>query len=293
MSKNGDKRWCCRVRGLFLSKGKRMKKIKIGLIGCGTIGSGIAQFIAKKCARRAVIAFLSDTNAAAAQDVQKRFCRGSHIVPSATLIRRSEIVIEAASAAVSGQIAREALAKHKTVLIMSVGGLLKIDSLKKLLGRSKGTLLLPSGAIAGLDAAASARLVNIQKVTLTTSKPIKGLAGAPYIVERNIDLAAITEPTVIFSGTAADAVTHFPQNINVAAVLSLATIGPENVRVEIVTSPTFTRNTHRVTIEGDCGTITAVTENVPSPDNPKTSYLAILSACATLEKYLSPLKIGT
>ena len=133
----------------------------------------------------------------------------------------------------------------------------------------------------------------IDSVTLTTRKPPKGLEGAPYIKSAGINLNDIKEETVIFDGDADKAIEGFPQNVNVAATLSIAGIGAKKTRVRIITSPGYTRNQHEVEIKGSFGNIHTRTENVPSRTNPRTSELAILSAIATLEGLARNVKIGT
>ncbi|MBI4708486.1 MAG: DUF108 domain-containing protein, partial [Candidatus Omnitrophica bacterium] len=153
-------------------------------------------------------------------------------------------------------------------------------------------IYLPSGAICGLDGVKSASLGRIDKVTLTTRKPPRSLEGAPYLVSKGINLSQIKQETLLFEGTAEEAIRGFPQNVNVCATLSIAGIGPEKTRVKIITSPFYTSNIHEVEAEGAFGRLTVRTENVPSPQNPKTSYLAALSAIATLKQILEPVKIG-
>ena len=118
--------------------------------------------------------------------------------------------------------------------------------------------------------------------TLTTRKPPKGLSGAPYLVQQGIDVDNLTEPKVVFEGNALEAVKAFPANVNVAAALSLAGIGPVETRVRVIADPRATSNSHEVVAEGAFGRLQAMTENMPSPRNPKSSYLASLSACAEL-----------
>ncbi|MFQ5952709.1 MAG: aspartate dehydrogenase domain-containing protein, partial [Candidatus Omnitrophota bacterium] len=137
------------------------------------------------------------------------------------------------------------------------------------------------------------RQAGIESVTITTRKPPKSIKGAPYLSENNIDVEGIKEETVIFEGNALDAIKGFPKNINVSALLSIAGIGPEKTRVKIVVSPEYTRNTHEIEVKSKAGTIKTRTENVPSPDNPKTSYLAALAAIASLRGYFDSIKIGT
>jgi aspartate dehydrogenase len=122
----------------------------------------------------------------------------------------------------------------------------------------------------------------LHSVTLTTRKPPKGLVGAPYLVEHGIELDNLTEPLVIFEGTALEAVKAFPQNVNVAGALSIAGIGPMETRVRVIADPHATCNSHEIVAEGAFGKLQTRTENLPSPRNAKSSYLASLSACAEL-----------
>ena len=268
-----------------------MKK-KVGLIGCGTIGTGLARYIKTKLSARLSLAFLCDSNDNAARQLQKRYAPRAVRVSFDELLKKSDLIIEAATGSVVPQLVRKGLRTHKTILVMSIGGLLALKDLPALIKKTSGELLLPSGAIAGLDAVAAARQATLTRVRITTAKPVAGLRGAPYFEKKGIDLSRIKKPTIVFEGNALQAIRHFPKNINVAALLSVAAGGPRKVAVRIITSPAFTRNTHTVEIEGSFGKATMTTENLPSPDNPKTSYLAILSACAMLEKTITPMKIG-
>jgi aspartate dehydrogenase len=155
------------------------------------------------------------------------------------------------------------------------------------------TVILPSGAIAGIDAVKAAKIAGIDSVTLTTSKPPYSLKGAPYLEEKGIDLDSIEKETVIFEGSALQAVKAFPKNINVSALLSIAGSGFGDTKVRIITSPEYNRNIHEIRLESKAGTFTFRAENVPFPSNPKTSYLAALSAMAALGEYLSGIRIGT
>ncbi len=201
--------------------------------------------------------------------------------------------MEAASAKVSGDILVKCIETGRDCMIMSVGGLIGREDLLKIAGEKNVKVYIPSGALCGIDGLKSASAGRINSVTLTTRKPIKGLEGAPYLKEKNINLSAITGETVIFEGTAEDAIKGFPQNVNVSAALSLAGIGAKKTRVRIVTSPLYTKNIHEVEIDGECGKIFTRTENVPSKSNPKTSELAVFSAITTLAGITSSVRIGT
>lgn len=270
-----------------------MKKIKVGIIGCGTIGSALAKILFREFRAKAILACLCDRQKEKAERLACALPGKIRVVSLDRLIRGCELVIESASASVSGQVARKSLAQNKNVLIMSVGGLLSDGSFARFLKRSRGKLWIPSGALAGVDALLASREAKVRRVTLITTKPAGALSQAPYFRSRKFPVLRGSGAQCVFKGSAREAVRAFPQNINVAAVLSLGGIGASRTRVEIWASRTARTNRHEVVIEGDFGKMRALTENVPSPGNLKTSYLAILSAVATLRRIFSPLQLGT
>jgi len=265
---------------------------RVGLVGCGAIGTYIAKLLNDKFKNQARLSFVNDLQSEKAVEL----CRGvraRRAVPLQTLISKSDLIIEAAHADIIRQLVPLSLKKNKSILVMSVGGLLSIANLDSLLAKTKGTIYVPSGAIAGIDALSAAKQDGIRSVTITTRKPIRGLAGAPILKEKGINLDLIKGETVLFEGTAREAVKAFPQNVNVAAVVSLATLGPDKVRVRVITSPAYQKNSHEIIAEGKFGRIQTLVENEPSETNPKTSALAQYSVAATLEKIFSKIKIGT
>ncbi len=266
--------------------------LQIALVGCGTIGSELARAVELKFRDRAKLVALSDIDDSRAQYLAGKLPEPPQVLSVDELISVSDLVIEAASASVSGGVARKVILAGKDVMVMSVGGLIEGDifDLAEKAGRH---IYIPSGAICGLDGVKSARIGGISRVTLTTRKPPAGLQGAPYVVEHGIDLAAIKGEVTVFQGSAREAIRGFPKNVNVAVALSLAGIGIDKTEVRIVSSPHFTTNSHEVTVEGKFGRLTTRTDNVPSPQNPKTSYLAVLSAIATLKAILDYPRIGT
>ena len=205
------------------------------------------------------------------------------------------LVIEAASQEAVRQYGPMALENGKDLMILSVGAL-GDDALRETLfslAKEKGSrIYIPSGAIGGADLVSSASVANIEYVELETIKPPSGLNGSDYVREKSIDLESLKERTVIFEGTARDAVKAFPRNVNVSATLSLAGIGFDRTRVRVVVDPDAERNEHIIRVKGDFGSAEFRIENVPSPMNPRTSYLAAISAVATLRKITSGVWIG-
>lgn len=270
-----------------------MKKIKIGIVGCGTIGSEIAKACLSRLKNKFELVALCDLDRNKATILAKDIKANIKISDLDELIRDVDLVVEAASSSMSAQVVEKAAAAGKNALVMSVGGLLGKEELLCKAMVSGVKVFIPSGALSGIDALKAASIGKIRSVMLTTRKPPKGLEGAPHLLAKGIDLDKIKSETVVFDGTAEEAVKGFPKNVNVCAVLSLAGIGAKKTRVRVVTSPEYKENVHEVEITGDFGRITTKTENVPSKANPKTSYMAILSAIATLDGIAESVRIGT
>jgi aspartate dehydrogenase len=263
-----------------------MKKIKIGIIGCGAIGSSLARAIKSD--------FRQEAELVALYDIDRNKIKSPAAASRKELISKSDLVIEAASARVSFEVAKDVLSSGKDVMVMSVGGLLgHLDELMELARKTHAKLYIPSGAITGVDALKAASLGKARKVVLTTRKNPVSFKGVKYVEEKGIKLDKIKKDRVLFSGSAKEAVRFFPQNVNVAAVLSLAGIGEDRTRVRIIASPLTKKNIHEIEIDSEAAKITTRTENILHPDNPKTSYLAVLSAIASLKQILGPIKIGS
>jgi aspartate dehydrogenase len=267
---------------------------KIGLVGCGAIGTEIAKAIDRGDISAELVA-VSDRSSKCAEQLIRSLENKPVKADIIELADLSDIVVEAASQSAVPVVAEAALRKGKSLMIMSVGAMADIElyrEIRKLATDHGAKVYIPSGAISGLDGLKSASVGVIRKVTLTTTKNPANLEGAPYIEQNKINLGSLQEPTLVFEGKAADAVKAFPANVNVAATICLAA-RKGDVRVRIIADPQIKVNRHEILAEGDFGRISTKVENVPSPKNPKTSYLAALSAIATLRSIVEPIKIGT
>jgi aspartate dehydrogenase len=258
--------------------------ITVGIVGMGVIGTHIAKAIDNGIPGIS-LAGVSVRNVATA---------GSYaVIPLEELIRRADLVVEAATQAALVSFGPKVLAAGKDLMVLSVGALVDVlDEWSRLAAANGSRILVPSGAIAGLDGMKGAREGAIAAVTMETRKPPRGLAGAPYVVARGIDLDAIREETLIFEGPASVAVKAFPANVNVVAALSLAGLGPERTRIQLFAVPGLTRNQHRITVEGEFGRLRIEVENVPS-ENPRTGKLSYLSAVAMLRELGATVRVGT
>ena len=269
-------------------------KIKIGIVGCGAIGSRMAKSIQKDFGAYCQLTGIYDIQLAKAQELAKAIKQKTIVKKTmADLIKDCACMVEAVSAKLTRPIIRQGLNAKKTVLSMSVGKLLNARDLFQLAHKNKCHLLIPSGAIAGIDAIKAASLIGIDKITLTTRKPPSGFLGNAFLRQKGIDLHTIRNEMILFEGGVDAAVKIFPQNINVAATLALASQCPRKLTIKIITSPAYTMNSHEIEVTGKFGRIMTQTNNVVCPDNPKTSYLAVLSGLQTLKQYCSGVFIGT
>lgn len=267
--------------------------VRVGLIGCGTIGSRLALALQQRYAHAARISALHDSNPAHASALQRRLHAHPPLSTLPELIRKSDVVVESASSEIASHVVSAALRAHRSVLVMSVGGLLTHRGWRRAVGRSRGRVYVPSGALAGLDGIKALAVGRIRRVSLTTSKPPRALASAPYVVRKKLRLTGLRRAVTIFEGSATAAVKAFPQNTNVAAALTLASgVSGEQARIRVVADPALRRNRHEVDVEGDCGRVRCQIESEPSR-NPKTSELAVRSAIATLQRLFDPILIGT
>ena len=270
---------------------------KIGLLGCGAIGTQIALAIDSGKINGA-LTHVFDESKQAAQTLVSRLTAKPEIVENSHLLSLHpvDIVVEAASQDAVKDAGLSVLQNRRDLMIMSVGALLD-ESVWEIFSDAcrdfKKTIYLPSGAIAGLDGIKSVK-DELESLSITTTKHPRSLKGAKFFESSEINLDDISSPTVIFQGTAREAVSLFPANINVAALLSLSGMGSEKTRVKIVADSDTDRNTHHIEATGKFGRMSFTTENFPDPNNPKTSRLAILSAIETLRKYCSDeIQIGT
>jgi aspartate dehydrogenase len=266
--------------------------LRIGILGVGTIGQMIAAALDAGDFPMTLVA-VADQDLPLAQKFVTTLKNATPIVPIEELVRRSDLVVEAASQAALPEIVPLALEHRRDLLIMSVGGLLGHEEWFEQAAERGCRIQVPSGAIGGLDALKAARRGRLDSVILTSRKPVAALRGTKYVVENDIELDALKEDTVIFEGRPEQACRVFPTTSNVAASLRLAVGADANVCVRIMAAPKGTRNVHEIRARGDFGELHLTTENLPSESNPRTSRLAALSALATLDGIARSLRVGT
>lgn len=266
--------------------------MRVGIVGLGTIGRTMATAL-DTGEVAAQLTAVNSRDLAKARAFARTLRRPPQVVDIAGLIPCCDLVIEAATPEALPVIVPPCLQAGKHVMVLSVGGLLDYPEWPAMAATYGARLYVPSGAIVGLDGVKGACIGEVESVTMTTRKPPRGLAGAPYVEAHGIDVYAFTEETVIFEGTAREACKGFPTNVNVSAALSLAGIGPDRTTIRILVAPGSTRNRHDVEVIGEFGRLTTHIENVPTESNPRTGKLSYLSALAMLKTLVSPLHCGT
>jgi len=209
------------------------------------------------------------------------------------LAELADIVVECAPAALLSEIGEPALRRGRTLVVSSVGALLGASHLIDLAASEGGQIMVPTGALIGLDAVTAAAEGTIRSVRMVTRKPVRGLEGAPFLAEKGIELSGIVEPLRVFAGSAREAAKGFPANLNVAVALGLAGVGPDRTTLEIWADPGVDRNIHSIEVDADAARFTMTIENMPSADNPRTGRITALSIVALLRKIHAPLRIGT
>lgn len=264
--------------------------MRVGIAGLGAIGTALGRALLAGAIPELELTAVAVRNAATVAG------RLGSAVPSLDfggLADACDIVVESLPRALFRSVAEPAIAKGRIFVPLSVGALLDEGDLIEAARATGARILVPTGALLGLDAVKAAAEGAVTSVNMVTRKPPAGLAGAPYLLEHGISVDGLTEPLLVFAGSARDGARGFPANVNVAAALSLAGIGPDRTQMEIWADPALTRNTHRIVVEADSARLTMMIENVPSEENPKTGKITALSTLALLRGLVSPLRVGS
>jgi aspartate dehydrogenase len=266
--------------------------LRVGIAGLGAIGTAVARRLVDGLDGLALGAVAArDADAARRRLDAAGFAAA--VLPIEELAAACDVIVECAPASAFRAIAESALHAGRIFMPLSVGALLENMDLIELARANRARIVVPTGALLGLDAVRAAAEGKIGAVALITRKPPAGLVGAPYLIQHGISLDNIDRPLKVFDGSARDGARGFPANVNVAAALALAGIGPDRTRLEIWADPTLSRNTHRIEVEADSARFTMTIENLPSAENPRTGKITALSVIATLRGLTDVLKVGS
>ncbi len=266
---------------------------KIGIAGTGAIGANVARALD----RGDVPGFALAGIAASRQDrLDELNAQLSVPVPGMSfdaLAKNCDWVLEGLPPMLFRDLAQPVLSAGKALIVLSCSQLLEHQDLIAHARDHGARIIVPSGAMLGLDALKAAAIGEIQSVVIETRKPVAGLINAPYLAKAGIDLSDITGPVRVTEGSVTEVAREFPANVNVAAALSLAGIGPDRTRMEVWADPTLERNTHKVRVTSDSSDFTVAIQGRPSPENPATGLITPQSVIALLRARSATLQIGT
>jgi len=271
--------------------------MRIALLGAGTIARLVLEHLRRGDLPGIEVVGIGGRSAASrgvplAAEYALPFVIGAR----ALLGLRPQVIVEAASHDAVREHLVPLLEAGTSVVVLSAGALAE-DRLRQAAEdaarRSGARLYVPSGGIGGLDALKAACIAGVDEVTIRVAKPPRAWTGIPYVETLGIDLDGMSSAQVLYQGSARGGVPHFPQNVNIAAVLALGGVGFDRTRLEVIADPGLTHNTHTIHVTGKSGRFTVILENVPSPDNPKTAWLACYSALAALQSLVGGIRYGT
>lgn len=265
--------------------------LRIGIGSLGTVGYSVARRLDQGI-RGMRLAAVSARDLDRARKRTSGFSQPVEVLPLEQLAECCDVVVECAPAAVFARLAEPSVRAGRVLIPISVGALLENWYLVNLAEASGARIIVPSGALLGLDAVRAAGEGRIESVRMVTRKPPAALAGAPYLQIHGIDVSKLKAPLKVFAGSAREGAAGFPANVNVAAALGLAGLGPDETRLEIWADPAVSRNTHHITVEADSARFELSIENVPSEENPRTGRLVAHSVVATLRRLTAPLTVG-
>ncbi len=265
---------------------------RVGIAGFGTIGAVVAARLVDDLPGL-TLAAISSGRRETAEARMAALGIAVPLVSPAELAERCDIVVECAPTAAFASIAEPALAAGRILVTVSGAAILQHPDIVEHARRGKGQIILATGALLGFDAVRAAAEGVIHSVRMVTRKPPRSLRTAKYVVENQIDLDTLTEPLLLFSGSAREGARAFPSNVNVAAALGLAGIGPDRTELEIWADPGKVRNCHRIDVESDSARLGLEIENIPTDENPGTGRITALSMIAALRGLTAPLRVGS
>lgn len=268
------------------------KETRVAIAGLGAIGQSLAKSLAAGAVPGVRLVAVSAKNHDKAQVFVQTLDHTVPVLAIDSLEPMADVVVECAPAALLSDIVTPFLKAGKQAIVLSVGALLFNDHLRVVAADNGGSIVVPTGALLGLDAVIAAAEGTIHSVKMVTRKPPQGLKGAPHLVENNIEVDGLTEALKVFEGNARDAAKGFPANLNVVVALALAGVGPENTVLEIWADPAVTRNTHTIHVDSDSASFNMTIQNIPS-ENPKTGRIVAQSVVALLRKMNASLRVGT
>ncbi|MBO5547180.1 MAG: aspartate dehydrogenase [Candidatus Methanomethylophilaceae archaeon] len=267
--------------------------MRITIVGCGSRGSKLAEAADKMMEVKRI--YLVDTDKKRAEAVAASLNKAELVEDVEEELYHCDLVIECATQDAAKTVIPKVVSRGVDIMIMSVGALVD-DEFRAMVtdkaSQCDAKIYIPSGAICGTDGLRSSTVGAVQEVELITTMPPLSFECIKYVEDKGVDVKTIKDTTVLFKGTAREAVQYFPRNVNVAAIVSIMGIGFDKTMVTIQADPAIKTNSHELRIKGEFGEMTTHTFNVPSPINPRTSNLSVFSAISALQRIVRNEWIG-
>lgn len=266
--------------------------LRVAIAGFGTIGKVVGKALDDGIEGLVLTAVSARDKEKAAHNMSG-FRHKAPVLDLVALSDQAEVIVDCVPRAAFLEAAEPTLKAGRLLLTVSGAGLLANPEVIELAKKHGGRIQLATGALLGLDAVKAAAEGRVESVTMITRKAPVSLVGAPHLIENQIRIDHLTEPLKVFDGSARDGAAGFPANVNVAAALGLAGIGPDRTRLEVWAVPGLKTNSHRIVVEAECARFEMSIDNVPSEENPATGRIVALSVIAALRGLVSPLRVGT
>lgn len=270
-----------------------MADLRLAIAGLGAIGLAVARRVDGGGIPGLTLTAVAARDADKARRNMAGFASPPPVVALGALAEVADVILECIPGRLFAEVATPAIEHGRIFMPLSVGQLLNHMALVDRARQTGARIVVPTGALLGLDAVRAVAEGEVQSVTILTRKPPAGLKWAPHLVANNISVDGLTAPLRVFAGTAREAIKGFPANVNVAVALSLAGIGPDRTIVEVWADPAVTRNTHTIEVRSSSSDLTMTIANIPSEENPATGKVTALSAIAALRRLTAPLVVGT
>lgn len=267
--------------------------MKIGIAGIGAVGASVARALDRGEIPGCELVALSARNAERAAAFKGTLDTPVPFVPLDDLASEADAVLEALPPTLFDRVAHPVLRAGKTLIAMSASQLLDREDLVELAATAGGRIIIPSGAILGIDAVKAAAVSTLHEVKIITRKPPNSLASASYVIKNGLSLERLEEAVCILKGTVREVAKEFPANVNVAAAISLAGFGPDRTQMEIWADPALSLNTHTVSVRSDSSNFSMSIQNTPSFENPATGRITYQSVIALLREMSAVLRLGT
>ncbi len=267
-------------------------KLRVAVAGLGAVGWPVSVWWDANDVGLA----LSAVSVRHPERARKRIAKLSNsvpIIPLSELHEHADVIVEALPPHAFGDIAFPVVRASKTLIVLTSSQLIQNLELVDMAYESGGKIIVPSGALLGLDAIRAAAIDRSTAVVMRTQKPPTSLQSAKFIQDQRIDVFGITEAKCLYRGSVREAAQRFPANVNVAVALALAGVGLDSTSYELWCDPAIDRNIHEVEVNSECAHFTMHISNVPTEENPATGKLTSLSVIATLIGLTNVLHVGT